>query len=446
MISRADRRAAGKALREKVSRRSHAGWTPQANRPDPIELLVESSQGRMPKLVPVRYGRMMQSPFAFYRGAAAIMASDLARTPTTKVRVQACGDCHLLNFGGFATPERHLTFDINDFDETLPAPWEWDVKRLAASFVIAGRHNGFGRAAARDVAERSVRSYREHMAEYAELTVLQRWYEQLDAGRLLEGVKSRRRRKLVKVADKTNARITVEIVSPKAARARDGKILIKDNPPLIFHQSSFKEKAFDYLMREAFRRFRSTVADDRKELLGSFEIQDVAVKVVGVGSAGTRCGVLLMTDGKAPLFLQVKEAGSSVLEPYAGRSRFANHAERVAVGQALMQSTSDIFLGWTEVRGRHFYISQMRDVKISPVPEALDPAAMKQYADWCGWALARAHAKSGSAPTIARYLGTSARFDEAVIRFAVEYVDQNERDHQELLKAIRTRGIDVYRE
>jgi uncharacterized protein (DUF2252 family) len=449
MISRADRRAAGKALREKVTRRSHAGWKPPENRLDPIDLLKESSEGRIPKLLPVRYGRMMQSPFAFYRGAAAIMASDLARTPTTKVRVQACGDCHLMNFGGFATSERRLTFDINNFDETLPAPWEWDVKRLAASFVIAGRHNGFGRADARDVAERSVRSYREHMAEYAELTMLERWYEQLDASRLLGAVKSKRlRKRLVRVVDKTSLRAAVEVAFPKVARVRHGRVLIRDNPPLICHQSAFKEKAFDYLVREAFRRYRATLTDDRKVLLHSFEMQDMAVMVVGVGSVGTRCGILLMMgdEDDEPLFLQVKEASSSVLEPYAGRSHFANHGERVVVGQALMQAASDVFLGWTEVRGRHFYIRQLRDVRISPVPEALNPAAMKRYADWCGWALARAHAKSGGAATISGYLGTTARFDEAVTRFAFEYADQNERDHQGLLKAIRAGRIDVYRE
>jgi uncharacterized protein (DUF2252 family) len=447
MISRADRRAAGKALREKVSRRSHAGWKPHANRPDPIDLLIESSQGRMPKLVPIRYGRMMQSPFAFYRGAAAIMASDLARTPATKIRVQACGDCHLMNFGGFATPERHLAFDINDFDETLPAPWEWDVKRLAASLVIAGRHNGFRRVDAREVAERSVRSYRQHMAEYAEYHVLQRWYEQLDTERLLAGTKRKGwQKKLTKMFAKARARTNVEVDFPKLAHVRGGRIAIKDNPRLIFHKSALKERAFDYLVKEAFRRYRATLSDDRQVLLDSFEMQDIAAKVVGVGSVGIRCGILLMmADENDPLFLQVKEARASVLEPYAGKSRYTNHGERVVAGQRLMQAGSDIFLGWTEVRGRHFYLSQLRDAKISPVPEVLDPPAMGRYAEWCGWALARAHAKSGGVATISGYLGASARFDEAVARFGVEYADQNDRDHQALLKAIRAGRVGVYR-
>ena len=353
-----------------------------------------------------------------------------------------------MNFGGFATPERHLAFDINDFDDTLPAPWEWDVKRLAASLVIAGRHNGFRRADAREVAERSVRSYRQHMAEYAQYHVLQRWYELDTETPLAETNRKGWQKKLTKAFAKARAaRTTVEIDFPKLAHIRGGRIAIKDNPPLVFHRSALKERAFDYLVKEAFRRYRATLSDDRQVLLDSFEMQDVAAKVVGVGSVGIRCAILLMmADENDPLFLQVKEARASVLEPHAGKSRYTNHGERVVAGQRLMQAGSDLFLGWTEVRGRHFYLCQLRDAKIAPVPEVLDPPAMGRYAEWCGWALARAHAKSGGVATISGYLGASARFDEAVARFGVEYADQNERDHQALLKAVRAGRVDVYRE
>lgn len=446
MLTRQHRQDAGKALRAKCSRKSHEAWRPPANRRDPISVLTHTSKGRMGHLLPIRYGRMMQSPFAFYRGAAAIMAADLAQTPKSSIIVQACGDCHLMNFGLFATPERRLIFDINDFDETLPAPWEWDLKRLAASFVIAAQHVKFGKRDARDVAERVARSYRLHMADFAEMRVLERWYERLDADELIDEIRSKKWKKHVrKRIAKEAARTVVEHDFPKLAAVKNGRPRIKDNPPLIVHQAGSGTKEYDQMIKTAFRKYWETLADDRKTLLKHFEIRDVALKLVGVGSVGTTCAILLMMAGDDdPLFLQVKEARTSVLEPYAGKSVYRNRGQRVVNGQRLMQAASDLFLGWTATAsGRHFYVRQLRDMKISPVIEIMDENAMLRYADACGWALARAHSKSGDSAMIGGYLGTSGRFDEAMGRFALAYAEQNERDHDALLKAIRTGKIPV---
>jgi len=448
-LTRQHRQESGKALRAKCSRKSHGDWRPPSNRHDPISVLKQSSKGRMSDLLAVRYGRMMQSPFAFYRGAAAIMAGDLAHTPKSSIVVQACGDCHLMNFGLFATPERRLIFDINDFDETLPAPWEWDLKRLAASFVIAARHVNFARRDARDVAERVARSYRHHMADFSEMRVLERWYERLDADELIDEIRSKKWKKRVrKRIAREQARSVVEHDFPKLAAVRNGRVRIKDNPPLIFHQASAGTKEYDQMIKSAFRKYSETLADDRKALLKHFEIRDIALKVVGVGSVGTPCAiVLLMAGDDDPLFLQVKEARTSVLEPYAGKSIYRNRGQRVVNGQRLMQAASDLFLGWTATgSGRHFYVRQLRDMKISPVIEIMDVEAMLRFADACGWALARAHAKSGDSAMIGGYLGTSGRFDEAMGRFALAYAEQNERDHDALLKSIRTGKVPVTQE
>jgi uncharacterized protein (DUF2252 family) len=448
-LTRQQRQDAGRALRTKCSRKSHETWRPQSNRPDPISVLIRTNQGRIPHLLPIRYGRMMESPFAFYRGAAAIMAGDLAHTPKSSIIVQACGDCHLSNFGLFATPERRLIFDISDFDETAPAPWEWDLKRLAASFVIAAQHIRFSKRDARDVAERVARSYRLHMSDFSGMRVLERWYERLDADELIDQMRSRKWKKLVrKRIAKETARTAVEHDFPKLAHMRDGRARIKDNPPLIFHPTGAGTKEYDQMIRSAFRRYCATLADDRRALLEHFAIQDVALKVVGVGSVGTYCAILLMMAGEDdPLFLQVKEARSSVLEPHAGKSVYRNRGQRVVNGQRLMQAASDLFLGWTTTgSGRHFYVRQLRDVKISPVIEIMAPKSMDTFAEACGWALARAHAKSGDSSMIAGYLGTSGRFDEAVARFAVAYAQQNERDHEALLTAIRSGRVPIARE
>jgi uncharacterized protein (DUF2252 family) len=445
-LTREQRKAAGKALRDKCPRRSHATWKAPSNRPDPVELLIQSSKDRIPNLVPIRYGRMMQSPFAFYRGAAAIMAADLALTPTSGIRVQTCGDCHLMNFGGFGTPERDIIFDINDFDETLPAPWEWDLKRLAASFVVAGRNNGFKEAESRKAALRCIQSYHEHMHSYADMGALEMWYQRMD--NMVASIKSRKWKKIVqKQIAKAATRTVAEYDFPKLASVKDGKVRIKDNPPLIFHQRGVGTAEYDRLVKDAFHCYRETLPDDLKTLLDRYEVKDVAVKVVGVGSVGTRCAILLiMTGDGEPLFLQVKEVHESVLEPYAGKSVYSNYGQRVVAGQRLMQAASDMFLGWTEQLGRHFYVRQLRDIKIEPLVEIFDSRALADYGEWCGWALARAHAKSGDAATISGYLGNSSRFDDAVSNFALAYADQNERDYHALLEAIRAGKIAVLQE
>jgi len=438
--TRQERRAAGKALRDKCARDAHASWKPQPKRRDPVDLLIESSRGRMPQLLPIRYGRMMQSPFAFYRGAAAIMAADLAHTPVSGIRVQACGDCHLLNFGGFATPERNIAFDINDFDETLPAPWEWDLKRLATSCVVAGQHNGYNKTDASEMARRCVESYREHIDNFSRMNVLERWYEHIDADDILRAIGSRKwRREVQAQIEKAITRTVLEDDFPKLATVEKGQPRIKDNPPLIFHEGNVSANdRYGRAVKAAFREYRATLSDERRELLDRFALTDVAIKVVGVGSVGTICGILLMmADRSDALFLQVKEARESVLEPYAGKSRYRNRGERIVAGQRLMQAASDLFLGWTEFEGRHFYIRQLRDTKIKPMIEGISASRMRRYSGWCGWALARAHAKSGDAVKISGYLGSNSQFDKAVTKFALAYAEQNERDYKALLKAIR---------
>jgi uncharacterized protein (DUF2252 family) len=389
---------------------------------------------------------MMQSPFAFYRGAAAVMAADLARTPVSGIRVQACGDCHLMNFGGFGTPERRVIFDINDFDETLPAPWEWDLKRLAVSFVLAGRNNGFKEPESHEAALRCIQSYHEHMHCYAEIGALEMWYQRMD--NMVACIKSRKWKKIVqKQIAKASTRTVAKYDFPKLASIKNGKVQIKDNPPLIFHPTGAGTAEYDQLIKDAFRCYRATLPDDLKTLLDRYEVKDVAIKVVGVGSVGSRCAMLLMMTGDdEPLFLQVKEAHESVLEPYAGKSIYSNCGQRVVAGQRLMQAASDMFLGWTEQWGRHFYVRQLRDIKIEPLVEIFDSRALADYAGWCGWALARAHAKSGDAATISGYLGNSSRFDDAVSKFAVTYADQNEQDYQALLESIRAGKIEVFQE
>lgn len=445
-LTRQERNASGQALRDKCPRRSNAGWKAPKNRRDPVELLVQSNKDRIPDLIPIRYGRMMQSPFAFFRGAAAIMAADLAVTPTSGIRVQACGDCHLMNFGGFGTPERRIIFDINDFDETLPAPWEWDLKRLAVSFVIAGRNNGLKEAESRKAALRCIQSYHEHMHCYAEISALEMWYQRMD--NMVARIKSRKWKKIVeKQIAKAATRTVAEHDFPKLVSVKNGQVRIKDNPPLVFHQRGVGTEDYNRLIEDALRCYRESLPDDLKALLDRYQVKDVAVKVVGVGSVGTRCAiVLIMTVDDEPLFLQVKEAHESALAPYAGKSVYSNNGQRVVAGQRLMQAASDIFLGWTEQLGRHFYVRQLRDIKIEPLVEVFDSGALADYGEWCGWALARAHAKSGDAATISGYLGNSSRFDDAVLNFAVAYADQNERDYQALLEAIRAGKIEVLHE
>jgi uncharacterized protein (DUF2252 family) len=440
-LSRAERYDMGKRLREACPRSSHALWKVPSGRTDPVKLTLAAEAGRMPELLPLRHGRMVASPFTFYRGSAGIMAADLAATPASGVRVQACGDAHLSNFGGFATPERQVIFSINDLDETLHAPWEWDIKRLAASFVVACRDNGLGESTARDAVLVCVKSYREHMAEYSEMKTLELWYEALNAETLISSIKdpALRRRAIARLT-KESARSIAEDIFPKLASSSGESRFIKDQLPTIFHWEGHTPGEVAQVVKDAFALYRETLAPAYQVLLDRYELRDAAIKVVGIGSVGTRCWVLLLTAGeKDPLFLQVKEARSSVLEPYAGKSEFPNHGQRVVNGQRLMQPYSDMFLGWTEgsLKGLHYYFRQLRDIKISIRVETFGAAEMNLYAQWCGQALALAHARSGDAALISGYLGKSDAFDQALAAFSVAYADQNEKDHAAFKRAIR---------
>jgi uncharacterized protein (DUF2252 family) len=444
--TRAELYQMGKCLRDKCPRASHAEWKASDDRTDPVELLEQANIGRIPELIPIRYGRMLQSPFTFYRGAALNMAVDLANTPTSGLRVQACGDCHLLNFGSYATPERRVIFDINDLDETLPAPWEWDVKRLAASFVLACRDNGFSEDCARDAVLSCVRSYREHMAEFSDMRALDVWYSAIDVEKLIPNIGDKEARKrFTKRLAKARARSVLEHDFPSLVHLEGLEPTIKDNPPLIYHPHEQRQEELMASVQTIFADYRETLPEDRRVLLDRFKLMDAAIKVVGVGSVGTYCGVMLLMAGdKDPLFLQVKQARPSVLEAGAGKSVHANHGQRIVTGCRLMQSASDLFLGWAEGReGRQFYIRQLKDMKIKPLVELFTPSFMMQYAELCGWTVARAHARSGEPAKISGYLGKSDVFDEAIADFSIAYADQSERDHEVLMKAVRAGRLEV---
>lgn len=439
--------ALGKSIREKCPRHEQAGWEMPKNRPDPLQLMQESNKGRIQQLVPVRHGRMLQSPFTFYRGAALNMAADLAGTPSSGIRVQACGDCHLMNFGAYATPERRVVFDINDLDETLPAPWEWDVKRLTASFVLACRDNRFSEGTARDAVLACVRSYRERMLEYSEMHVMDVWYASIDAERLIaETEDEESRKRMERRLAKARERSIVEHDFPELVNTTGLTPTIKDNPPLIFHWHEKGHEEQTASVHKAFTKYRETMQEDKRLLLDRFKLMDMAIKVVGVGSVGTYCGVLLMMASEHdPLFLQFKQARPSVLEPYAGKSLHSNHGQRVVHGYRMMQSASDIFLGWTEGEaGRHFYVRQLKDMKIKPLVEIFTPSVMIEYATLCGWTLAHAHARSGEPAKISGYLGKSDKFDKAIADFSVAYADQSERDHAVLVNAVRAGKLEVF--
>jgi uncharacterized protein (DUF2252 family) len=440
VLSADERRAQGKALRHAVPREVHGGWKPSKKRRDPVEILVESNKGRLPDLVPIRFGRMSQSPFAFYRGGAAIMAADLAGTPSSGLRVQACGDAHLMNFGGFATPERQIIFDINDLDETLPAPWEWDLKRLVASIVIAARHLQLSETEAAKAATTAVRAYRERMADYSSMRALDVWYDRLTIEQVLAEIPNEKdRTRAAKRLQKAREGSASEAIFPKLAEYNGSTPRIKDNPPLIFHPSEDLAPGLNTQYSEALALYRESLPEHIRVLFDRFRFCDLAVKVVGVGSVGTLCLVsLFMAADNDPIFLQVKEARTSVLEPYAGRSLHQNHGQRVVAGQKLMQSASDIFLGWAEGKnGHHFYFRQLRDVKVSAMIEGWDVELLQAYGKLCAWVLARAHARSGDPALMAGYMGSNTVFDEAICEFAVEYADQNQRDYRAFVNAIR---------
>jgi uncharacterized protein (DUF2252 family) len=436
--TREERHAAGKALREKCPRLSHRKLVRgRGGKRDIVALIKASNEGRLENLVPIRHGRMLQSPFAFFRGGAAIQAYDLDKTPASGIEVQACGDCHLMNFGGFATPERSLVFDINDFDETLHAPFEWDVKRLAASFVVAARWRGFRRAEAREIAVQSVSSYREAMSKREENGVLEGWYSRITtddvlalAGKDAELI-GRVKKRISEAHERTSESVLQKLTAPSRGLPR-----IVDQPPLLFHQPQLTDR----VLAAFFKRYRATLPEERRDLFDRFKVVDIAMKVVGVGSVGTRCFVaLFLAAPDDPLFLQIKEARRSVLEQFTSRSRHPHNGQRVVIGQRLMQSASDIFLGWSRgPRGRDFYVRQLRDMKIAPAVETMTPRVMSIFARLCGLALARAHDKAGDAAMIAGYLGSTDHFDEAIGDHAVAYADQVERDFETFAKAVRS--------
>jgi uncharacterized protein (DUF2252 family) len=450
-----ERAAIGKAARKKVSRASHGEWEPAGDRRDPIEVLEDQDKSRVPELVPIRYGRMLASPFTFFRGAAAIMAMDLAKTPDSGLRVQACGDAHLSNFGAFAAPDRRLVMDVNDFDETLPGPWEWDLKRLAASFAIAGRDRDFTPRETRTAVLTAARAYREAMREFATMRNLDVWYARLDIESLLSELSKVVDKKLAKAAQKNVAKAHKKN-SMKAfdrlVRVVDGEPQIVSDPPLLVPARELlgegQEQEYEERMREMLGRYRESLKGDRRHLFDSYRFVEMARKVVGVGSVGTRAWVLLMMgrDGQDPLFMQAKEAEASVLEPYVGESDFENHGERVVEGQWLMQAASDILLGWLPAIGmddkdRDFYVRQLWDGKRSVDVETMPPEGLAIYGRVCGWTLARAHARSGDRIAIAAYLGKGETFDNAIADFSERYADQNELDYGAVADAAKSGRI-----
>ena len=449
-LSVAERIARGKAARSEVPRASHAVFEPPSTRPDPVALLESQAKTRVPELVPLRYGRMLVSPFTFYRGAAKIMAHDLGATPRSGLTVQCCGDAHLSNFGVFASPERRLVFDVNDFDETLPGPWEWDVKRLAVSMLIAARDNGFRAKEQERIVLDTVGRYRTAMAEFAGMKNLDVWYAHLDTDRALEEFGSQFKPKAVKRTKKSLAKARTKdsmTAFSKLTEVVDGRARIIDQSPLIVPIDKLadrdREDVFNEL-RDLLRAYRGSLEYDRRVLLEEFQLTDFARKVVGVGSVGTRAWIALLLgrDGQDPLFLQMKEAEASVLEESLAPSEFSNHGQRVVVGQRLMQATSDIFLGWVHVdsgldnQQRDFYGRQLKDWKGSAEIEQMVPEGMSAYGKLCGWTLARAHARSGDRIAIAAYLGNGDRFDRALVEFSKAYADQNDRDYNALRDAV----------
>jgi uncharacterized protein (DUF2252 family) len=462
-----DRRAHGKEARERAPLSSHTPWAPASDRPDPVGLLQEQNRTREPDLVPVRHGRMLVSPFTFYRGAAKIMAADLADTPTAGLNVQLCGDAHLSNFGAFASPERRLLFDVNDFDETLPGPFEYDVKRLAASFTIAGRNNGFGKADTKAATLGSVTAYREAMAGFAQMGTMDVWYAHLAEDDLMQRLRDaasaankkakkeaiQAEKTLRKGAAKARTRDSLQALS-KLGELVDGQYRIVSQPPIVVPARELEaayglsRDEIERAVHGQFRAYRASLRDDQRKLLERFELLDMARKVVGVGSVGTRAFIVLLQgrDQQDPLFLQVKEATRSVLEGPLPKSRYKQHGERVVYGQRMMQAASDIYLGWA--RGtidvdRNYYWRQLRDMKISAEVESMTPVGLRIYAAMCGWTLARAHARSGDPVAIAAYLGKRDTFDQSITDFSQRYADQNEQDYQAFAKAVRSGRLEA---
>lgn len=436
MDSRTDLREAGTALRRKVPRSALGEWTSPAERANPVEILIEQGRNRIPELLPIRYARMSADPFAFLRGAAAVMAADLSHTPTTDIRLQACGDAHLANFGSYASPEGSPVFDVNDFDETLPAPFEWDVKRLATSLVVAGRVAHYSEKAARDLARLAARSYRKHIARLACLPPIEAWNARVDLVRAIGAIDEPKIRRAV---EKRLAQVLESGAQHFGLAEEKGvKAHIREKRPLVYHLSKHALHA-----KKAFASYAQTLQEDRRVLLHRYKLRDVAFKVVGVGSVGTFCAIGLLTAGDgSPLLLQIKEAQQSVLAPFAGSSNYTNHGERVVVGQRMMQAATDVFLGWTRepIDGRYFYIRRLKDSRLADIGTQLE-AALPFYASLCGRTLARAHARAGDAAFVSGYVGSSGSFDEAIQKFAIAYADQSEKDWTAFLGAVKAGRI-----
>jgi uncharacterized protein (DUF2252 family) len=437
--SKSERRKQGKALRVKLPRTAQAEWKPRSKSHDIVKLLEESDIGRIRGLLPVKYQRMAVSPFTFFRGAAIIQARDLATAHVSGISVQACGDCHLANFGGFASPERVLVFDINDFDETFPGAWEWDIKRLGASLVLAARDQTFSKSVADEAVRAAAASYRDRMSEYAEMTVLDAWYAMVTAAQVTEYFRkdkdmSARLARKQKQARSQNS----EAVVPKLTEVVDGRRRFKDSPPVIYHFDEYAKNLQKGHVK-FIEEYKQSLLPDRRLLFQHYRLQDSAIKVVGVGSVGTRCYLsLLLADDDDPLFLQVKEARRSVLESPHGRSRYVHQGLRVVEGQRLMQGASDVFLGWARTKNHDYYLRQFRDMKVSAEIETFRPATLVGYATLCGWALARAHAKAGDAAMISGYLGATDQFDTALAKYSEAYADQAERDFATFKAAVRS--------
>jgi uncharacterized protein (DUF2252 family) len=431
-----ERRKVGLSMRQRVPRSAQAEWTTPADRADPVAILIEQGKSRIQELLPVRYARMKADPFAFLRGAAAVMATDLKRTPSTGVRMQACGDAHLANFGTYATPEGTPIFDLNDFDETIPAPFEWDIKRLAASLAVAGQVAQSSKRECVVLARTAARSYRKHMAEFAPLPPLVAWSRCIDLGEAIADIDS------AKLRDMLKGRLAKVLQSGAKqfglVDERDGAFRIREKLPLVRHLDKHELRA-----RKALSSYAETLQEDRRVLLQRYALQDVAFKVVGVGSVGTFCAIaLLVSGGGAPLLLQIKEAQQSVLAPSAGASEYANHGQRVVVGQRMLQAATDVFLGWTQspLQERHFYVRRLKDSRLANIGIRLK-MALPFYAELCGRTLARAHARAGDAAVVAGYLGSGTAFDEAIAEFAIAYADQTDRDWKAFLAAIKTGRI-----
>lgn len=441
MLTLDERLAAGKAARTQTPRTSHGTWSPPPNRPDPIALLESQGETRFAFLLPLRYGRMASSPFAFLRGSAIVMAEDLAHTPASGIRAQICGDAHVANFGVFASPERRLVFDINDFDETLQGPWEWDVKRLVASIVIAGRSLGFKKGTNEDLVLEAMQTYREQMWEYSEQSVLDVWYSRLDLKEMVQDLSPSRQARINSSMNKAAKQGRLEAFS-KMTEVVDGVRRFKEVPPKLTHVSI---KGDIETVEAAFNSYRESLPYERRILLDRYRFVDFVLKVVGVGSVGTGCFAFLLDAGEDhdPLLLQIKEASGSVLEQHLGPAPFPNHGERIVVGQRLMQAASDIFLGWlhNEANGRDYYVRQLRDMKYSADLTKANPSLMKFYVEMCTAALARAHARTSDPAMLAGYLGKSDTFDQSLMKFAFLYADQTEHDHAALVSAIKAGRI-----